>query len=172
MNSNKLLILFICIFILIQITSGTTMFFSKIGYQPSMWYEYYYGSEEASRYFPIKETFKEPLTIQGRIKVLYSHLFAYGIFIFFITHLLRSLNNNRINKKKMDYFCLLFLVIGSLEILLDFLMVLIQNLNFYIKLIFLYFRFFAFLSFVVFGVISIFLFLYFLMIQQPDYKKI
>ncbi len=162
MKNYLFLVFFICGFIFIQIVSGTAIFLSKIGYQPSMWYEYYYGSEEASQYFSNIKSFKEPLTIQGRIKVLYSHFFGYGIFIFFITHLLRSLNHNKINTKWIDRFCLMFFLIAFLEISTDITLILLQHLNFYVKIFFLYFRFLLFLVFLTFTFVSVLLFFYFI----------
>ncbi|MFN3605332.1 MAG: hypothetical protein ACK4UJ_11550 [Leptonema sp. (in: bacteria)] len=146
------------------------MFFTKIGYIPSMWYEYYYGSEEAGKYFFIQDSYKEPLTPNGRIKTLYSHLIAYGILIFTITHLIRSINTNKSLESKINNFCMVFFAIGFFEILADFFLVLIQSFNFYVKIFFLYIRFFLFLGFVLITLLSILIFFLILKKQKIEFQ--
>lgn len=157
-----ILVIFFCFFILFQITTGSVLFFKKIGYKPSLWYEYYYGSEETQKYFSESESYKEPLTISGRLKVLYSHLFAYALLIFSLTHLIRSINKNKFRRNQINIFCILYFIVGFLEIFLDFFLVIIQNFNFIYKLIALYLRFFAFITFVVFTFISLLIFIFLL----------
>lgn len=158
----SILMIFFCFFILFQITTGSVLFFKKIGYKPSSWYEYYYGSEETQKFFSESESYKEPLTISGRLKVLYSHLFAYSLFIFSLTHFIRSINKNKFRRNQINVFCILYFIIGYLEIFLDFFLVIIQNFNFIFRLIFLYLRFFTFIAFVVFTFVSVLIFIYLL----------
>ncbi|GIX42492.1 MAG: hypothetical protein KatS3mg129_2225 [Leptospiraceae bacterium] len=150
-------IIFFAIFVIFQTITGTMMFFTKIGYKPSMWFEYYYGSEAMLKYFPEeKDHFKEALTFTGRLKVLYSHSLAYGILIFTLTHLIRSININPIVKNKIDFLIILFYIIALLEIVSDILLTLIKS-N---QLIFLYIRFIIFIVFIIFMLFHSFLLIF------------
>jgi hypothetical protein len=150
-------IIFFALFVIIQSITGTLMFFSKIGYKPSQWMEYYYGSEEMLKYFPQEpDRFKEPLTFSGRLKVLYSHTLAYGVLIFALSHLIRSLNLNYMNKNKIEAIIILFFVVAILEISIDIFLTLINQF----KLFFLYIRFMIFIIFIFFMIFHSFLLIY------------
>lgn len=138
--------------------TGTLMFFYKIGYKPSMWYEYYYGSEEMLKHYPLeKDNFKEPLTFQGRLKVLYSHTLAYGFMIFVLTHLIRSVIINKNTRKSIDKWILLLFIVGFFEIFLDLFLTILSNYRF----LFLYLRFIIFIIFVVLMILHVFVLVYF-----------
>ncbi len=162
-QSYKIFIIFFAIFVVLQMLTGTFMFFYKIGYKPSMWYEYYYGSEEMLKHYPNeKDNFKEPLTFEGRLKVLYSHTFAYGILIFSLTHLIRSIIINPITRRDINKLILFLFTVAFLEILLDLILTVIESYRF----IFLYLRFIIFIIFVVLILIHAILLIYF------SYKQI
>jgi hypothetical protein len=138
-------IIFFAFFVIFQKITGTLMFFTKIGYKPSMWIEYYFGSEEMLKYYPNeKDHFKEPLTFYGRLKVLYSHTLAYGILIFTLTHLIRSLNINKINKKTIDILIISLYITAIMEIFSDIILTMIAHY----KILFLYIRFILFILFI------------------------
>ncbi|MCS7205713.1 MAG: hypothetical protein NZ853_08445 [Leptospiraceae bacterium] len=149
-SSYTYVILFVGVLGVLQSISGSILFFSKIGYQPSQWMEYYYGSEEMRKYFPQEEDrFKEPLTFSGRLKVVYSHALAYGIWVFTLSHLIRSLNGNPQSRQKKEKFLVLYFIVAALEILMDILLTLIVSY----RMFFLFLRFVLFLLFIGFTII-------------------
>lgn len=157
-KSYNIFIIYFALFVILQMLTGTFMFFYKIGYKPSMWYEYYYGSEEMLKYYPLeKDNFKEPLTFEGRLKVLYSHTLAYGIIIFSLTHLIRSLILNSDSRKYVNIFILLLFAVAFLEIFLDLILTLITSY----RLLFLYLRFIVFIIFVLLILIHAILLIYY-----------
>ncbi len=167
-KSYNIFIIYFALFVILQMLTGTFMFFYKIGYKPSMWYEYYYGSEEMLKYYPLeKDNFKEPLTFEGRLKVLYSHTLAYGILIFSLTHLIRSLILNLDSRKYINILILLLFSIAFLEIFLDLILTIITSYRFFI----LYMRFIVFIIFVVLILIHAILLIYFAFQQNNDLYK-
>ncbi|MCS5585650.1 MAG: hypothetical protein NZ777_19340, partial [Pseudomonadales bacterium] len=75
---NALILMFLGYIALLWLTNGM-MYFHKMGLTPESVITYYLGSEE---------NFAQPRSYQGLLEVAHFHLFAMGILVLTLTHLM------------------------------------------------------------------------------------
>ncbi|MBL8019394.1 MAG: hypothetical protein JNM27_06995 [Leptospirales bacterium] len=120
MHANfKPAILLFGLFVILQFTSGVTMYSLRAGISYADTLEYYFGSEEAGRRFPGREDrFIEPKTLAGIAKSQTPHSIAFGLIFFILAHLVRSLD---VNRRITRFATASFLVFAVADFLLPFL---------------------------------------------------
>ena len=81
-SRNRLLQTIVVLYVVyvggLWVTNGA-LYFNKMGLTPSSVVDYYLGNEE---------TFKQPRTYQGLLEVSHFHLFAMGMLLLVLTHLM------------------------------------------------------------------------------------
>lgn len=119
---RPVLLLFL-IFTGLQLFTGALLYLWKMGFGPAQTIEYYFGSERMLELFPGKpDRFLQARTFTGLVKVTLGHFLAYGVLVFFLTHLARSLAGNP--SRRLEILCDVFFIVALLEIMSGFMMIL------------------------------------------------
>ncbi|MEQ9364723.1 MAG: hypothetical protein RIF32_10785 [Leptospirales bacterium] len=99
----------------LQLLTGALLYLWKLGFHPARTIEYYFGSERMLELFPGSvDRFIQARSLTGMIKVTLGHLLAYGVLVFFLTHLARSIA--AVPSRRMEWFCNAFFLAAMLEI--------------------------------------------------------
>ena len=110
------IILLFFAYVLLQLASGGLIYFWKIGFDPARTIEYYFGSERMLEIFPgATDRFLQPRTFGGMLKITLGHFLGYGVLVFFLTHLARSLRGRP--SPGLERGCTAFFIVALFEIL-------------------------------------------------------
>lgn len=102
-------------FLLLQLFSGLLIYLWKIGLDPARGIEYYFGSERMLALYPDRaDRFIQGRSLDGLLKVMLGHFLAYGIMVFFLTHLARSLAGTP--SRRLERACAIFFGVALFEI--------------------------------------------------------
>ncbi len=103
-------------YVLLQLFSGGLIYFWKIGFDPARTIEYYFGSVRMLEIFPgATDRFLQPRTFGGMVKITLGHFLGYGVLVFFLTHLARSLAGRP--SPGLERACTAFFIVALIEIL-------------------------------------------------------
>ncbi len=113
------LLMFFMIFVVLQLGTGFALYAWKIGLHPASTLEYYLGSERMLETYPDRpDRFLQARTFEGLLKIAVGHLAAYGLTVFLLTHLVRSLSGRP--AAWLEYLCAAYYVTAGLEIFSGF----------------------------------------------------
>ncbi|MEQ8350516.1 MAG: hypothetical protein RH862_03475 [Leptospiraceae bacterium] len=114
-------VLVFSVFTLAQLVSGSILYVEKIGLHPAGSVEFYSGSERMIELYPDRpDRFRNPATFEGLLKTAVSHSLAYGLFVFLLIHLLRSLLPDGPARKPAEWLGNLMYTSALLDILSGF----------------------------------------------------
>ena len=124
------LLLAFLICVVLQSLTGALLYHWKIGLLPHETFEYYFGSERMLEFYPeARDRFLQPRTFSGLSKLVLGHGLAYGLMVFLLTHLARSLaaNQGEAVLRRASRASFLFFVLAAWELFSGFLLLLVPN---------------------------------------------